>query len=336
MKSRLCSKVVPAILTSLLISCSTVFGQAEHPGLKLCQERKYTDARVPLENAVRSKEYSANGRLWNCLGLSRFQASDDKGAQKAFETAVKLEPDRLAFRVNLARLLLMNRKVNAAQKQLEFVLAAEPGHADALHMLTVSDSWEGKLERAMRSAERLIELHPTLNTGYILKADLLIRELGDETGTANARERGADVLRRSVEILSVAKSKVTDPSGLTQVEAELENKQIFADYLSREPLTGSSAPVTPEPGVTPLKITYKQKAQYTDRARSAGVQGTITIAVLFAADGRIANTLLLKRLGYGLDENALRAAKAMRFEPQVKDGKPMSVVRLVTYSFNIY
>jgi TonB family protein len=336
MNSRHRSEVFPAILTSLFISYATVFGQAEHPGLKLCQERKYAEARVPLENAVRSKEYSANGRLWNCLGLTLFQASDDKGAQKAFETAVKLEPDRLAFRVNLAQLLLMNRKINAAQKHLELVLKADPGHAEALHMLTVSDSWEGKLERAMRSAERLIELHPTLNKGYILKADLLIRELGDETYTANARERGAEVLQRSVNILSIGKSKVTDPNGLKEVEAELENKQIFANYLAKEPLTGSSAPVTPQPGVTPLKVTYKQKAQYTDRARSAGVQGTVTIAVLFGANGQIANTLLLKRLGYGLDENALRAARAIRFEPQIKDGKPVSVVRLVSYGFNIY
>lgn len=336
MNSRTPALFILGTFAVLLLSCGEAFGQAEHPALKLCQERKYAEALVPLSNAVNSKEHAANGRLWNCLGLARFQTSDDKGAQKAFEKAVKLEPGRAAFRVNLAQLLLMNRKINAAQKHLQLVLAADPGSPEALHMMAVSDSWEGKLERAMLSAERLIELHPTLNTGYIVKADLLVAQLGGEADLVTAREKSAEVLRQSVEILNIAKTKVADANGLKELEAELSNKQIFADYLSREPLTGSSTPVTPEPGVTPLKITYKQKAPYTDRARSAGVQGTITIAVLFGEDGRIANTLLLKRLGYGLDENALRAAKAMRFEPQQKDGKPVSVVRLVTYTFNIY
>jgi len=46
--------------------------------------------------------------------------------------------------------------------------------------------------------------------------------------------------------------------------------------------------------------------------------------------------LLLNRLGNGLDEHALRAARKIKFEPQQVGGKPVAVVKRVQYSFAIY
>ncbi|MEQ1762814.1 MAG: energy transducer TonB [Pyrinomonadaceae bacterium] len=230
----------------------------------------------------------------------------------------------------------MNRKINAAQSQLKEALRLDPAISQALYLSGVSDSWEGNFDRALRTADSLILHHPQLSDGYILKSDLLIgrlRLIGETTGN---QSKAADVLREAVSILTDGKAKVRETSEAAKLETELSNKTIFADYLSRTPLMGSSAPVNPEPGVTPLKVTYKQKAQYTDRARTAGVQGTITVAVLFGSNGKVLNVLLIKRLGYGLDEQAISAARAIRFDPQQQDGKAVSVVRLVSYTFNIY
>jgi outer membrane biosynthesis protein TonB len=44
----------------------------------------------------------------------------------------------------------------------------------------------------------------------------------------------------------------------------------------------------------------------------------------------------LKGLGYGLDQQALNAARSIAFEPQIENGKPISVVKMVQYSFAIY
>jgi len=46
--------------------------------------------------------------------------------------------------------------------------------------------------------------------------------------------------------------------------------------------------------------------------------------------------LLLNRLGNGLDEHALSAARRMKFEPKTVNGKPVPVVKMVEYSFAIY
>ncbi|MBA3770617.1 MAG: energy transducer TonB [Blastocatellia bacterium] len=86
----------------------------------------------------------------------------------------------------------------------------------------------------------------------------------------------------------------------------------------------------------PLKILSKPKPGYTDSARTNGKQGTIVLAVLFSANGRIEATLVLKRLGYGLDEHAVNAARRIKFKPKTVGGKPVQVVKMVEYSFAIY
>ena len=54
------------------------------------------------------------------------------------------------------------------------------------------------------------------------------------------------------------------------------------------------------------------------------------------ASGKVTHLIVIKPLGYGLDEEAVKAAKAIRFEPFMRDGKPVSVVKRIEYSFTIY
>ena len=86
----------------------------------------------------------------------------------------------------------------------------------------------------------------------------------------------------------------------------------------------------------PLKITAKQKAQYTDAARQNNVQGTVTLRVTFLASGSIGSIATIKGLPYGLTEQAIAAARAMRFEPEKVNGVPRTTTRPVSFTFNIY
>jgi len=45
--------------------------------------------------------------------------------------------------------------------------------------------------------------------------------------------------------------------------------------------------------------------------------------------------LVVKPLGFGLDEEAVKAARKIKFQPATKDGKPVSIVKRVQYSFSI-
>jgi TonB family protein len=104
-----------------------------------------------------------------------------------------------------------------------------------------------------------------------------------------------------------------------------------------EPLISPDAPPPPlEPGVTPIKILTKPRPKYTDAARQDNTEGKIIVAVVFGANGTIQHVLLLKRLGSGLDEEAVKAARAIKFEPMKRDGKPVAVVKQIEYTFEIF
>lgn len=99
---------------------------------------------------------------------------------------------------------------------------------------------------------------------------------------------------------------------------------------------GNGAPPPPAKVSEPLRILFKQKAQYTDQARQNNVQGTVTLRVTFLASGGIGSISTLKGLPYGLTEQAIAAAKAIRFEPEKVNGVPRTTSRPVSFTFNIY
>lgn len=96
-------------------------------------------------------------------------------------------------------------------------------------------------------------------------------------------------------------------------------------------------PVAKKPAVTtPRKILYNPKAPYTDLGRQNQVQGTVTLKVTFLASGQIGNVVTVSGLPYGLTEKAIAAAKAIKFEPAMKDGVPYTTQATMQYSFSIY
>jgi TonB family protein len=83
-------------------------------------------------------------------------------------------------------------------------------------------------------------------------------------------------------------------------------------------------------------ILYREKAKYTDEAHRNGLQGKVILDLAFTADGNITNIQVFSGLPDGLTENAIEAAKKIRFKPAIKDGKPASVRVKVEYDFKLY
>src|SRR5438876_8138563 len=63
---------------------------------------------------------------------------------------------------------------------------------------------------------------------------------------------------------------------------------------------------------TPVEILFKPKPDYTDKARAAKVEGEVLLRVLFNAMGEVRVLDIVRGLGYGLDENAVRAAQQIK------------------------
>ena len=85
-----------------------------------------------------------------------------------------------------------------------------------------------------------------------------------------------------------------------------------------------------------IEITSKPRANYTDAARQAQVQGTVTLRVTFNANGTIGSISAVNGLPNGLTEQAIAAARNIRFTPAMQNGVPKTVVKQVQYTFTLY
>jgi TonB family protein len=84
------------------------------------------------------------------------------------------------------------------------------------------------------------------------------------------------------------------------------------------------------------KITYREKAKYTEEARENMTHGTVALSVVFRSNGNISDVKVVSGLPYGLSESAIDAARKVRFEPGLEDGRPISVRGILEFAFHMY
>ena len=78
-----------------------------------------------------------------------------------------------------------------------------------------------------------------------------------------------------------------------------------------------------EPPTTPVEILVKPKPNYTEEGRKLKIEGEVRLEVQFTATGEVNVIRVLQGLGHGLDEQAVRAAKQIKFKPAQREGKPV-------------
>lgn len=98
---------------------------------------------------------------------------------------------------------------------------------------------------------------------------------------------------------------------------------------------GQVAGFTPKEVETKAEITAKPDPLYTREARRLGIQGMVVLKVLLAADGKIDRVRVVRRLPYGLTENAILAACEIKFRPAMMAGKEVSQWATLQYAFRI-
>jgi TonB family protein len=61
----------------------------------------------------------------------------------------------------------------------------------------------------------------------------------------------------------------------------------------------------------------------------------VTLKVLLLGDGKLDRVRVVRRLPYGLTENAIRAACEIKFKPAMKAGKEVSQWVTLQYAFRL-
>ena len=72
----------------------------------------------------------------------------------------------------------------------------------------------------------------------------------------------------------------------------------------------------------------QEQPVYTDAARNAGIEGVVVLEGVVLADGTVGDLRVVRSLDkvYGLDANAMSAAKRWLFRPAFRDGKAVPVI----------
>lgn len=90
-------------------------------------------------------------------------------------------------------------------------------------------------------------------------------------------------------------------------------------------------------GVTLPVATKTVAPQYTSEAMREKIKGSVVVEVTVTAQGEVTDVEITRSLDavYGLDEEAVKAAKQWKFKPGKKDGKPVAVRVWIEMAFTL-
>lgn len=83
-------------------------------------------------------------------------------------------------------------------------------------------------------------------------------------------------------------------------------------------------------------VTGKPEPGFTKGARKFNVTGMVRLRAILHHSGEMRNIIVVKPLPHGLTEEALDAARRIRFKPAQKDGRLVSQYVILEYNFNVY
>jgi TonB family protein len=86
----------------------------------------------------------------------------------------------------------------------------------------------------------------------------------------------------------------------------------------------------------PALITFKPEPGFTAEAKRNNVSGVVRLRALLKYDGTVEVVEIVRGLPDGLTERSVEAAKQIRFNPAMRNGRAVTQSVLLEYNFNVY
>ena len=86
---------------------------------------------------------------------------------------------------------------------------------------------------------------------------------------------------------------------------------------------------------TSVEILSKPPVEYTSEARQLRIQGDVVLSVTFLSNGQVAVHGVLRGLGHGLDQEAVREAQRIQFRPATRNGRPIDLTTWIVITFQL-
>lgn len=89
-------------------------------------------------------------------------------------------------------------------------------------------------------------------------------------------------------------------------------------------------------GVSAPVVIHAVDPEFTETARSANYQGTVSIQLIVDPQGNPQNVHIVRHLGMGLDDKAIQAVKQYKFRPAMYQGHPVAVQMIIDVDFHLH
>lgn len=134
-----------------------------------------------------------------------------------------------------------------------------------------------------------------------------------------SRIRVASLLALSAAI--VAAATLSAATSVPMVSSQARTQQVYK----------------PGDGITLPSVVKEVKPSYTAEAMQQKVQGSVILGIVVLADGTVGDIIVEHSLDqeYGLDQEAIKAARQWIFKPGTKDGKPVPVRVTLQLTFTL-
>ena len=130
------------------------------------------------------------------------------------------------------------------------------------------------------------------------------------------------------------------------INAEVDQNEVIEEYVAPEVIEDevveqevfTIVEEMPDfPGGTAKLAEYLQKnIKYPQMARESGIQGRVFVNFVVEPDGSVSNVKVLRSLGGGCDEEAMRVVKSMpKWKPGKQRGKPVRVSYILPVNFKL-
>jgi TonB family protein len=114
---------------------------------------------------------------------------------------------------------------------------------------------------------------------------------------------------------------------------------VLGGSAAQEPYSQAPAPANAPyrigGGVTAPSILLKVEPEYSEEARRARMQGKVVLFVIIDPQGKPGSLKVIRSLGLGLDEEAIKVVEQWRFRPGMKEGRPVPVQATIEVNFRL-
>jgi protein TonB len=80
---------------------------------------------------------------------------------------------------------------------------------------------------------------------------------------------------------------------------------------------------------------YMKQVKYPEMARKAEIEGRVTVEYVVDEQGNVTDPVVLRGIGAGCDQEALRVVSLMKFEPGRQRGRPVKVRMATGVNFRL-